>query len=70
MIPSIQKIFENPKEIEKYSLRELIIALRRQTKIFSGYGDGTQCVDCHESLEHKVYFKVNSLDLSSFRVSL
>ena len=65
LIRSIQKIFENPKEIEKYSLRELIIAIRKQTKLLTGSGHGTQCVDFHESLEYKVYFKVNQFNFDN-----
>ena len=66
LMKSIVKIFENPPMIKNYSLRELIIAIRRQTKIYAGIGDskrniGTaQCVDFHESLEYSVYFAKSS----------
>ena len=58
---SICKLFEKPKDISKYSLRDLIIAIRRQTKIYSGHGIApTQLVDFNDTLEYKVYFDSNS----------
>ena len=58
---SIFKIFENPSKACKYSLRELMIGIRRQTKINSGYGNKdfgvpNELVDFRETLEYKVYF--------------
>ena len=58
---SICKIFENPSKACKYSLRELMIGVRRQTKINSGYGNKeygvpNELVDFRETLEYKVYF--------------
>ena len=65
LMRSISKVFSKPELIENYSLRELIIAIRRQTKISAGKGNveckaTAQCVDFHESLEYKVYFAQNT----------
>ena len=71
LMMSIHKVFKKPQLIEYYSLRELIVAIRRQTKIYAGggkifayrgsaaVGSTAQCVDFHESLEHKVYLRKN-----------
>ena len=56
---AIETVFKHPKLIEKYSLRKLIVAIRRQTKLYSGSGQGSQLVDFHEGLEYLVYFKRN-----------
>ena len=64
LIQSIYKTFENPDLASKHSLRDLIIPIRKQTKQLAGIGvekfrKPAQCVDFHESLEFKVYFKKN-----------
>ena len=61
---AIEKIFENPKSIEKESLRDLIIEIRKTTKLNAGKGDkdlnwSAQLVDFHETLENKVYLTQN-----------
>ena len=58
---AIYKVFNNPRLIVNHSLRDLIVAIRRQTKINSGPGNvenKSSCalVDFHETLEYKVYF--------------
>ena len=59
---AIYKIFEKPENIINYSLRDLVIAIRRQTKLYAGIGRSdigwsSQCVDFHETMEYKIYFK-------------
>ena len=53
---AIEVVFKAPQLIEKYNLRTLIMAIRRQTKIYSG-AMATQLVDFHEGLEYFVYFR-------------
>ena len=63
-------VFKNPQKISTYSLRRLILPIRRKTKINSGpgykevadnkvYGSSSQLVDFHETLEYEVYFVRN-----------
>ena len=66
---SIVTVFKNPSSIVDYSLRELILGIRRQTKINSGFGNkkfnvSNLLVDFHETLEYKVYFSTNKTDLN------
>ena len=61
---AIFKLFSNPQSVAGHSLRDLIIAIRRQTKIYSGRGNvewrsSSELVDFHETLEYKVYFEAN-----------
>ena len=61
---AIYKIFQTPKLIDNQSLRDLIIDIRKQTKINAGKGNkemkwSAQMVDFHETLEKRVYFECN-----------
>ena len=67
---AIKEVFKNPQKISTYSLRRLILPIRRKTKINSGpgykevadnkvYGSSSQLVDFHETLEYEVYFVRN-----------
>ena len=62
---AIEDIFQDPKLIEKESLRDLVLGIRKLTKISAGRGDeslnwSAQLVDFHETLECKVYFERNN----------
>ena len=62
---AISTVFKDPKSIEQESLRDLIIDIRKLTKINAGKGDenlnwSAQLPDFHETLEYKVYFTINS----------
>ena len=65
MTRAIEQVFENPKDIDNYSLQDLIIPIRKVTKINAGRGNkqfkcSAQLVDFHEAMEYKVYFKKNN----------
>ena len=67
---AICKVFNNPQKIVNHSLRDLIVALRRQTKIYSGRGNvkegaSSELVDFHETLEYKLYFRSKNVDYST-----
>ena len=71
MTNAICKVLEYPNKIKNISLRELIIAIRRQTKI--GIGEimnqqASQLVVFEDGLEYKVYFNkyIDNDDLAVF----